>query len=84
MRTGLNNRSKKRADALFLYTLICCLAVQMLQLRSGCDQCFAGFVAFVLHEVLDEAACQVFGFCIPFGSIGIGVSRIEDAGIHAL
>ena len=40
-------------------------------------------VAFVLGEVLDEAACQVLSLLVPLSSICIGVTRIEDSGINA-
>ena len=40
-------------------------------------------VAFVLGEILDEAACQVLSLLVPLSSICIGVTRIEDSGINA-
>ena len=38
-------------------------------------------VAFVLGEVLDEAASQIQSLGLPLGSILVGVARIEDGGI---
>ena len=47
------------------------------------DQSLAVLVAFVLGEVLDEAAGQVLSLLVPLSSICIGVARIEDSGINA-
>ena len=40
-------------------------------------------VAFVLGEVLDEAASQVLCLLFPLGSICIGVAGVQDGGINA-
>ena len=40
-------------------------------------------VAFVLGEVLDEAASQIQSLGLPLGSILVGVAGIEDGGIDA-
>ena len=40
-------------------------------------------VAFVLGEVLDEAAGQIQSLGLPLGSILVGVAGIEDGGIDA-
>lgn len=37
-----------------------------LQLRTCGNECLAGFIAFVLDEVLDEPFCEVFCLFIPF------------------
>ena len=54
-----------------------------LQLRAGGNQCLAVLVAFVLGEVLDEAAGQIQSLGLPLGSILVGVAGIEDGGIDA-
>ena len=54
-----------------------------LQLRAGRDQSLAVLVAFVLCEVLDEAASQILCLLLPLGSVSIGVAGIQDSGIHA-
>ena len=41
-------------------------------------------VAFVLGEVLDEAASQILCLLLPLGSVSIGVARIQNAGVHAV
>ena len=61
-----------------------CKARSGLQLRTGGDERLAGGVGLVLVEVLDEAAGEVLCLLIPHLGIGIGVARIEDAGIDAL
>ena len=54
-----------------------------LQLGAGRDQSLAVLVAFVLCEVLDEAASQILCLLLPLGSVSIGVAGIQDSGIHA-
>ena len=56
---------------------------QSLQLGAGRDQSLAVLVAFVLGEVLDEAAGQIQSLGLPLGSILVGVAGIEDGGIDA-
>ena len=55
-----------------------------LQLRTGGDQSLAGFVAFILGEVLDEPSGQILSLFIPFSWIRIGITGIQDAGVDAL
>ncbi len=54
-----------------------------LELGTGGNECFAGFVVFVFLEVLDEACCEIFCFNFPFRGVSVGVARIEDLGIYA-
>ena len=52
-----------------------------LELRAGCYESLACFVAFVLLEVLDEAGGQILGLLLPLGGIGVSVARVEDVGV---
>ena len=54
----------------------------LVNLRAGCNQRLALFVAGELGEVLHEAVGQVNGLRIPPGSILVGVARVENSRIN--
>ena len=56
---------------------------QKLQLGACGDQSLALVVAGVLLKVLDEAGGQILSLLLPDGSIGVGVSGIQNVGVHA-
>ena len=55
----------------------------ILQLRACCNKCLACLVGLILLEVLDETLCKILCLGLPLGSVGIGISRIEDLGGNA-
>ena len=63
---------------------ICFIIAKSLQLGTSGYQSLACLVVLVLDEVLDEAASQILGLLFPLCSVGIGVARVEDAGVNAL
>ena len=53
-----------------------------LKLGTSRNQSFSGLVALIFGEVLDESSCQIFGLGLPFGSIRVGISGIQNVGVY--
>ena len=47
------------------------------------NKCFAGFVALVFCEVLDESSGEVFCFLFPVSNVCVCIAWVEDLGVNA-
>ena len=78
---GLADRHKKAPDSFLSGAII--MELLQLQLGTCCDQSLALVVAGVLDKVLLETSCQILCLCVPFGSVSVGVSGIQNVGVNA-
>ena len=56
--------------------------VMPLQLGTCFYQSLAGFVAGVLHEILNEATSQILSLALPLSNIGVSISGVQNCGVH--